>query len=367
MKKLLYLTNGINGSGGLERVLAIKASYLAENYNYEIHIIVLNNGHVNPFYEFSNKITFHSIDVSGNPLHYFLKYRKGIKQIVKNVKPDIISVCDDGLKGILFPIIFGKKIPVIYERHASFNIFIKKDRRAILNRFILNVKKRIMKFGAKKFDKFIVLTNGNLDEWQIANMKVIPNPLSFFPKENAKLTNKKIISVGSHNYNKGFDRLIKAWKIIHQKNNEWKLDIYGKNNNNFDLSKMIKKMELENSITLHEPTKDILNKYMESSIYVLPSRSEGFGMVLIEAMACGVPCIAFDCPSGPKDIINNDEDGILIENGNLDAFSNAIINLISNEDKRKLLGKKARENVKRYHIENIAPVWDKLFNEIINK
>ncbi|HIE46079.1 MAG TPA: hypothetical protein EYP87_07955 [Flavobacteriaceae bacterium] len=105
MKKLLYITNGINGSGGLERVLSIKASLLATNFNYQVHILVLNNAHKEPFYEFSDKIKFHSINVNGNPIFYFLQYKKGIKNILKKIQPNIISVCDDGLKGMLFPML----------------------------------------------------------------------------------------------------------------------------------------------------------------------------------------------------------------------------------------------------------------------
>ena len=102
--KLLYITNGINGSGGLERVLSIKASYLVDHYNYEVTILSLNDNQLNPFYTFSDKIQMVSIPVIGNPLQYIKAYKKGIKQIVNQIKPDVISVCDDGLKGYFIPI-----------------------------------------------------------------------------------------------------------------------------------------------------------------------------------------------------------------------------------------------------------------------
>src|SRR5690606_1300180 len=99
MTKLLYITNGINGSGGLERVLSVKATRLADEYNYDVHILSLNDGNINPFYNFSPKIKFTSIIVLGNPIGYYRKYQKGVQKVVNDIQPNIISVCDDGLKG----------------------------------------------------------------------------------------------------------------------------------------------------------------------------------------------------------------------------------------------------------------------------
>lgn len=366
MKKLLYITNGINGSGGLERVLSIKTSLLITDYNYEVHVLVLNNAHLKPFYTFSDKINFHSINVDGNVISYFIKYRKGIKRILKKTQPDLISVCDDGLKGMLFPNIFGKSTPVIYERHASFNIFKKEEKQSFIERIKFNIYGILIKLSAKKFDKFIVLTQNNLKEWNLPNMQVIPNSLSFYPNESSSHNIRKVIAVGSHSFNKGFDRLLKIWQEVIKNNPLWQLEIYGKKDYNHSLEKLAKDYKIEKSVTFFNPVKNIQEKYLASSIYVLPSRSEGFGMVLIEAMACGVPCISFDCPSGPRDIISNNKDGFLIENGDVEFFSKALIDLIENKEKRKKMGSLAKENVKRYLPEQVMPLWDELFNSLIS-
>ena len=362
--KLLYITNGINGSGGLERVLSTKASLLATDFNYQVHILVLNNTYKEPFYQFSDKINFHSINVNGNPISYFIKYKKGIKRVLDNIQPDIISVCDDGLKGMLFPLIFGTKTPAIYERHASFDIFKKTENQSSVQKSKLSSYNLLIKYGAKKFDKFIVLTQNNLKEWNLPNLKVIPNPLPFYPKESATLSNKKVIAVGNHSFNKGFDRLLLIWKEIITKHPLWQLEIYGKKNANEELENLAKKYKIEKSVTFLNPVKNIQEKYLDASIFVLPSRSEGFGMVLIEAMACGVPCVAFDCPSGPKDIISDNKDGYIIENGNIESFIAALSILIENKDKRQTMGFLAKENVKRYLPNNIIPQWDKLFKSL---
>jgi glycosyltransferase involved in cell wall biosynthesis len=119
-------------------------------------------------------------------------------------------------------------------------------------------------------------------------------------------------------------------------------------------------------ISFYPPTQEIESKYLEASIYVMSSRFEGFGMVLIEAMACGVPCISFDCPHGPADIITDGVDGILVENGDVAGLANALIRLIENEELRKKMGTAAKGNVMRFLPETILPQWDTLFKELIH-
>lgn len=161
--RLLYITNGINGAGGLERVLSIKASLLADELGYEVHIISLNNQDKNTFFSFSSKINFHSINSTGNTITYFKNYIVGLRKSIKKINPDIISVCDDGLKGLFLPYFISQKTPIIYERHASKNIFLKSDNQTFKNR----VFSKIMNFGAKKFDAFILLSESNRNEWDL--------------------------------------------------------------------------------------------------------------------------------------------------------------------------------------------------------
>ena len=363
--KLLYITNAINGSGGLERVLAVKASYLADKLGYKVHILTLNKGAQQPFYEFSNNITFHDIKVQGNVINYFLSYKKGIKKVLKSINPAIISVCDDGLKGLLFPVFFGTKIPIIYERHVSKQIEIKINNVSVVHKIKSKLKLSFMDYGAGKFHKFVVLTNGNLTEWNLKNLKIIPNPLPFQPNVSSKLTNKKVLVVGKQSYQKGYDSLLEIWKLVHQKYPDWQLEVYGKLNPALGLEEKAKDFSIDESVKFYPPVKYIQAKYKEASIYVMTSRFEGFGMVLIEAMSYGVPCIAFDCPHGPADIITNGEDGFLVPNGDIDSFANAIIHLIENEEIRLQMGAMAKENVKRFTPDVVVLLWDLLFKNVV--
>lgn len=353
--KLVYITNGINGIGGLERVLSIKASYFADVYNYEVHIITLNELNDTSFYVFSKKIIVHRVSSSGRGIKYLKNYIKNINLVVRKIRPDIISVCDDGLKGLYVPVWIEKgKAALIYERHASMR----------LNNSL--IQSWLMKIGGLLYDKVVVLTQYNLSEWIGYNQIVIPNPISFIPKEKSTLKNKRIICVGSISYNKGYDLLIEAWKLIADDCPGWKIDIFGKGAT-LDLQQMIDKYHLQDSIHFCGTTNQVQREMLNSSFLVLPSRSEGFGMVLTEAMACGLPCIAFDCPCGPRDIIQNGKNGFLVPPEDTNSLAWNIKKLIQSSELLNKMATFAVTSVSKYTIDAVAHIWQNLFIDLKKK
>ncbi len=365
MTKILYITNQICGSGGLERVLSIKASYLADVLDYEVHILTLNQGNNPLFFEFSKKIMHHDITAIGNPFSYFKSYLFGIKKIIQEIKPEIILVCDDGFKAFFLPILLMKPCPMIYERHVSKNVE-SNEKDSPLKILTNKTKFVLMDLLSGTYDKFVVLTQENTLEWKNNNLEVIANPLTFYPNSTSNLKNKTVIAVGKHCYQKGYDRLLQSWKIVHKKNPDWTLKIFGTIATNENLLGLSQKLNIEQSIQFFAPEKNIEKQYQEASIFVLSSRYEGFGMVIIEAMACGLPCVSFECPCGPKDIINNNKDGFLIENGAIIEFANKVNLLIEDENLRFEMGKKARENVKRFQPEIVVKMWHELFKKLLS-
>lgn len=361
--KLLYITNAINGSGGLERVLSVKAGYLAEKMGYEVHILTLNNGHEKPFYDFSKAIILHDVNVSGNPFSYIRSYLSGIKTTIRKVSPSVIIVCDDGLKAFFLPAILGTATPIVYERHVSKNIEIGMNF-GIWKLIAARLKMKTMDVLAGSFSRFVVLTEGNRKEWKNKNLQVIPNPLPFYPEESARLINKKVLAVGKQSYQKGYDRLLKSWQKVQQQNPGWQLEIYGKYDPLQQLEQLAERLGIAGTVHFFEPSADILTQYMESSVYVMSSRFEGFGMVLIEAMACGVPCVSFDCPYGPSDIITEGKDGFLAENGNTEDLAEKLNMLMEHPGLRSEMGLNAKANARRFLPGNIMEQWDELFKSI---
>lgn len=353
--KLLYITNGINGIGGLERVLSIKASYFAEELKYDVHIIALNEPETSAFYKFSKQITVHRIMASGNVFSYLKSYIREINQVVMRIQPDIISVCDDGLKGLYVPLWIKKgNAALLYERHASMRLNHSK------------VQSLLMKLGGLMYDKVVVLTQYNLSEWLGNNQIVIPNPISFLPQEKATLKEKRIICVGSISHNKGYDLLIEAWNKIALNCPGWKIDIFGRGDFS-KYQKMIDDYHLQDSIRFCGPTDQVQQEMLRSSFLVLPSRSEGFGMVLIEAMACGLPCVAFDCPCGPRDIILDGKNGLLVSPENTASLSESLKKIIQDPTLLEKMGIFAPQSVSKYEITSVAQYWQDLFMSLMKK
>lgn len=163
---------------------------------------------------------------------------------------------------------------------------------------------------------------------------------------------------------KGFDRLIDAWSIVNMQHPDWVLRIYGDGMRQ-QLQQQIDRLGIASSCILEHSTPDIDEKYCESSIFALSSRYEGFGMVIIEAMACGIPPVSFACPCGPRDIIDDGKNGLLVENGNIEMLAGKICYLIENDEIRRKMGQQARIDVERFKIEQIAGQWKELFESLV--
>ena len=195
---------------------------------------------------------------------------------------------------------------------------------------------------------------------QNCNAFYIPNPLSFYNNNLSTLNNRTIINIGRLTSDKRQDLLLKIWREVSEKHPDWKLKIVGTGELKNELIQTIKNFNLVNSVKVIEPIKDVESLFLNSSIFTFTSRYEGFGMVLAEAMACGVPCISFDIPSGPRDIIENNIDGFLIEDNNIRQYINKLDLLMSDTNKRLYMGKMAREDVKIFLDYKIEKKWNSL-------
>ncbi|MBP2284440.1 glycosyltransferase involved in cell wall biosynthesis [Flavobacterium sp. CG_23.5] len=364
--KLLYIVPNINNEGGVARILSVKANYLIENLGYEVHILTQNEGFFPLFYSFNENIVFHDIILKGNFFQFFQSYKNSLKNKIKTIQPDVIIVCDNGLKAYSIPFILKNKIPLILEMHSSKFIQEKEISKGIFSKFFSNIGNTYKEIGANKYDKFVVETSESIKEWDVKRTIVIPNPLWFASSKSSSLANKKVISVGRHTYEKGFDRMLEIWKKVVVKHPDWTLDIYGKSSENSDLRLFAKNLGIANSVAFYEPVRNIEEKYLEASFYLMTSRFEGFGMVLIEAMATGLPCIAYDCPCGPRGILIENKNGFLIENGNELDYVKAVETLIENESLRIEMGKNAKISSQKYSIDAIMETWNQLFIETKN-
>ncbi len=378
--RIVYLFAALDTVGGADRVIIEKANYFANQQGNEVYVITTHQNNKPMYFPLSPRVKHidlgvNFVDQYGHTLpvraYIYLKllrrYRKLLSQTLCELKPDITvsiisrdidflnSVKDGSLK--------------VAEAHLAKpflrNLHLMKAKGG-LNRIVAHIYMRKMEKAIEQVDALVLLTDRDAKAWEpFTKPYVIPNSLPFYPEQSSTCKNKKIISVGRFEEQKGYEMLIDAWQWVHAAHPDWVLTIYGIGTLQASFEKRIRERNLDGTLVLAAPVKDIEAKYLESSIYVMSSRYEGFGMVLAEAMACGVPCVSFDCPHGPSDIIRDGEDGLLVENGNVAQLAEKINYLIEHDDLRRQMGAKAKVNIGRYQRETIMQRWVKLFDELM--
>ena len=376
--RIVYCTPALYMAGGVERVLTLKANYFASHYGYDITIILTEGKDKPLFYPLSDKVRVVNLNIGFEELwtcSFFKKvfvylrkqrlYKKLLKHELMSLRPDItISLLRREINFLTSIKDGSKKIGELHVNRSNYRNFEYGETNLLKNLFSKLWMNNLVS-NLKQLDKFVVLTEEDHHNWpELDNVIVIPDPLTFSFSTYSPLTEKRVITVGRYVYQKGFDLLLKSWAIVEKKSPDWMLTIIGQGERS-QYDSLIDELKIDRSrCKLLGPTDRIQEEYLSSSFLVMSSRFEGFGMVLVEAMACGLPVISFDCPCGPKDIIHNYIDGLLVENGNIERLAESMIWMIQHPEERQNMADKAVENVKRFRIEQIAGRWKSLFETI---
>ena len=378
--KILYAAESVNLPGGYDRIIIEKCNYLAE-HGHNVIICVSSHALAQPYYPISDKvqvvdlhIDFHS-QYGHNLLYrawvYFSlmhRYKKELKKLLFSVHPDVVITTLGREIDFITDIDDGST--KIGESHIAKD-FVRNlhlmEQRGLIYRMIARYWRKKIDCKVKKLAALVLLTQHDADSWKgLTQTVVIPNSLPFYPQQGSSCDNKQVIFVGRLNEQKGLEYLVDTWTKVNKNHPDWVLHMYGEGEQKHMLLQMIKEAGLERTIIVHQPTPMIMDKYLESSAFLLTSRFEGLPMVLIEALACGLPVVSFDCPWGPADIIRDGEDGFLVEYLNTDMASQRVCQLIENVQLRKIMSAKARINVQRFNRDVVMKQWLDLFGVLRN-
>lgn len=373
--KILYVCDALAIPAGLERVVVEKANWLVEHGGYDACLLTVNQGRHPICFPLHPNVSFDDLDIQFHHQYHLPFWRRLIKKYqlshlfrerlaykIKQEKPDVI-VCTrlDYIRDVAK---VKGSVPYIYESHST-RLASKFDGDSLLRRLYVWYLQSAM----RKADMVVALTNGDAEEWRkmAPNVCVIPNPVHLNTSgAYSSCKAKSVIYVGRFSRQKDIYSLLHIWTLVHQRHPDWSLHTYGGYGELRDVF-FEKIRQMDANIYVHEPTIDIIERYKENSILLLTSQYEPFGLVLPEAMSCGLPVVAFDCPYGPADIITDSVDGFLVRNRSIEDFVDRMGTLIGDDDLRLKMGKAGIQSSKKYSFEEIMPLWTDLFKRLSPK
>ena len=369
--RIVYVTAAFAIWGGMERVLTDKMNYLVDCCGYEIFLLTCNQGnHIIPF-QLHNSVRCEDLNIR---MHQQYSYhgikrfyvRKQLQRILKQrmqealgrIKPDVIVCVKLDFVGLLNKV--RNHVPLVVESHTLCHAERFEGVSWLRGIHIHSIKKAIGKANA-----VVSLTEGDAADWRSINNRVyvIPNVVHFDEGDIfASCEQKSVLYVGRFSSQKDIDSLLRIWEIVHPQHPDWRLDIHGEGElEEYYLSKI---QAMNADIHVYKPTADIMEVYREHSILLLTSLFEPFGLVLPEAMSCGLPVVAYDCPYGPADIITDGVDGFLIKERDINLFAQRVCQLIFSYDLRRQMGQAGILSSQRYQVSRIMPQWVQLFEQL---
>lgn len=372
--KIIYIVRSLHPVGGIERTLSDKANWMV-GQGHQVMFVTYMQGNDSIYFPLDKRVQLYDLACSTFSLYkhpFFSRFfhfrklqnrlRERLKNVLVNFLPDVVVVAIPSAEDFVWDLIkVTQNAKVIIESHVAFDYFlIGKSFTDRLLYVLFSPLKAI-----RRADLLIALTEHDASCWRrhrVKNVQVVPNPVTYYADNinDIKKERCRIIAVGRLTSQKRFDRLVEAFSRISDKYPEWYIDIYGEGELRCTLEDMIKSKGLSGRVNVMNFVQDIYSEYKHSQFIVLSSDYEGFGLVIIEAMACGIPVVSTDCPFGPSDIIDNGETGLLAKM-EIEDLAEKMEWMMSHEKERGVMGAKAYKKAAQYRKEVVMPQWEKVY------
>lgn len=368
--KVVYVFRSLAIRGGIERIIVDKANHLADIDGYDVSIITADQGTHPVPYAVKPSVRVEDLNVC---IHRQYQHRglvrlwKGwslcrlfvrvLRHRLTELQPDVVvCVATDYVDLVVKAV--GTRVPIVVESHSNY------DRTFGQHQFMRTYYDRQLRRSLSRARAIVALTETDAEAWRrhYDNVRYIPNMVNMNPTERrAAPEHRRVIFVGRLDYQKRAWLAIDIWQQIAAEFPDWELHVYGDGEQRDMIREQV---DCTPRVVLHQPTDKIFEAYCDSSFFILTSVYEPFGLVMPEAMSCGLPVVAFDCPYGPRSIITDGTDGFLINEGDSVTFAERMRQLMSSPSLCRKMGDAAIVSAKRFMAPNIVPQWQQLFNEV---
>ena len=384
--KLVYCIADVYNPGGMERVLLNKLRWWVARGDCDLMVVTTDQNGRPPFYAFPPEVRMvdlgvnYKADNGRNPvakiLSYFRKrrlHRQRLTELLMKERADIVVSLYPSESSFIPKIKDGSK--KVLELHFNKYFRLQYNRGGLLglaDRFRTWQDERIV----RRFDRFVVLTQEDAGYWgALPNLAVIPNAALNIPerdemqgqaRHDGREDHHRVIAVGRLDYQKGFDRLLEAWALLPASLRDcWRLDIFGQGEWERMLKEKCVTLGIADSAQINKPTNAIFVEYAASDFLVMSSHYEGFPMVMIEAMACGLPVVCFDFLCGPRDIIVPEENGLMVKEGDIPALAAAMQRVMEDPALLDKMSRGAKIISQTYSEAAVMAQWEACFNELM--
>lgn len=371
--KILYVFRSLAIWGGIERILVDKMNYLVNNYGYDVFLLTANQGDHPIPYRLSDRVIKEDLNIRFHDQYNYKgvhrlwdrfkrirMFRKKLKNKIRDIKPDIIVCVADGYQVSIVKV--KGKIPLLVEAHNNYSYLFQGH--GLFQRLAFRQQRRYL----LKVQAIVTLTQADANFWKrkYENVNVIPN---FVQLNNTGIfstnDNKRVIFVGRIEEQKRIFDVLDIWQKVFQQYPDWQLNIFGDGSGEYREQVECIYRKQNANIVIHSPTNKIFDYYRKSDLLILTSEYEPFGLVIPEAMSCGLPVVSYRSPFGPESIITDGQDGFLVPLGNKDAFVDRLTFLMGNLSLRQEMGRRAVISSQRYSANIIMPKWKTLFERLV--